>query len=418
MIPKSLTKSQKNSQSGWLQALSAGAENWRRWRFTIAQAQEWQRQGVDDGLEAAQWQTAGVSLENIVDWRTAGLAAAEAARWNELGFSLDQVRVHKRHGRGPMDAFGLINSQSMNVRQASASGWVGIAPAGSSARVFVAGGTAGGPMHQFRQSGVDPRLMHGFMQCGWMDEDAVEWARHGIEAHDAYLWFDLGLKAVEAGQLVLEGRTPGDVVREWWDTGIPFEEVAEWIGAGLSASEAFEQRASGVTVEHAAALRALRLEDPEPAPPASTPRGMLPRRGAPRTQVFGPPPEDQDSARAAIVEAFANMLEADETGNVRAVEGGSNLGRCLAEARDRHGITDSDPAPGATVTADMVRFVNQHEARVLFTVQVRAPFSQTFEGLPGRATLVDGQWMVARETFSEFMQTAGVQCPPPDGAVR
>jgi hypothetical protein len=399
----------------WLSAgfERAEAENWRRWRFTIARAREWQQQGVDDGLEAAQWQTAGVSVETVIHWRAASVAAGEAAHWRELGFSLEQVRIHKRHGRGPMDAFRLINAQSMNVRQAGAGRWVGIAPAGPSAQAFIAGGTVGSPVHRFQQSGVDPRLMHGFMRCGWMDEDAVEWARNGIEAQDAYLWFDLGLKAVEAGRLVVEGRTPGDLVREWWDTGIPFEEVADWIGAGLTATEAFEQRANGVTVEQAAALRALRLEDPQPAPPASTPHGMSPRRGAPRTQVFGPPPEDEDSAQASIVEAFANMLDADETGNVRAVEGGSNLGQCLAEARDWHGITENHPAPGATVTADVVRFVNEHEARVLFTIRVGAPVNQTFGGRSGRATLVEGEWRVARETFCEFMQMAGVQCPPP-----
>jgi hypothetical protein len=58
--------------------------------------------------------------------------------------------------------------------------------------------------------------MHGYLQRGWVDDEAVEWARRGIEPQDPYVWFDLGLKAAEAGRLVLEGRTPGDVVREWW----------------------------------------------------------------------------------------------------------------------------------------------------------------------------------------------------------
>ncbi len=106
-------------------------------------------------------------------------------------------------------------------------------------------------------------------------------------------------------------------------------------------------------------------------------------------------------------------MSADETGNVRAVEGGSNLGSCLEEARDRHRITINDTAPGATVTADIVRFVNDREARVLFTIQVGAPMNQTFGGRIGRAVLIDGEWKVARETFCEFMGFAGVQCPPP-----
>jgi hypothetical protein len=72
----------------------------------------------------------------------------------------------------------------------------------------------------------------------------------------------------------------------------------------------------------------------------------------------------------------------------------------------------SDDAPDATVTANVVRFVNDHEARVLFTITVGAPLNQTFGGRTGRAVLVDGAWKVARETFCEFMQMAGVQCPP------
>jgi len=271
----------------------------------------------------------------------------------------------------------------------------------------------GGPFQNFQLAGVDPRTMHGYLQRGWVDEEAVEWARHGIEAQDAYTWFDLALKAAEAGRLVLEGRTPGDVVREWWNAGIPFEEAAEWIGTGLSAAEAVEQRAQGITVEHAASLRALRLEDAESTPREPVPHALLARMGPPRAQTFGPPPPDEEAARAAVEDAFANMMVADETGNVRAVDGGSNLGRCLDEARDRHRVMVNDNAPGATVQADIVRFVNDHEARVLFTIRVGAPLNQTFGGRIGRAVLVDGEWKVARETFCEFMGFAGVQCPPP-----
>ena len=253
--------------------------------------------------------------------------------------------------------------------------------------------------------------MHGYLQCGWIDDDAVEWARQGIEAHDAYTWFDLGLKPAEAGRLVLQGRTPGDVVREWWSAGIAFEEAAEWIGAGLSAAEAVEQRANGITAEHAASLRALRLEDTETQIQDPVPHALLARMGPPRAQAFGPPPEDEDSARATIEDAFANMMAADEAGNVKTVDGGSNLGACLEEARDRHRVR-ADDLPGATVTVDVIRFVNDHEARVLFTIAVGAPVNQTFGGRLGRASVVNGDWKVARDTFCEFMAMAGVQCPP------
>jgi hypothetical protein len=384
------------------------AEGWRRWRFTIARAHAWIEQGVEEGLSAAQWQTAGATPETVADWQEADIDASEAVHWHELGFSLAEARVNKRHGHSPVDAFQATSQRPITVRHPGSS-WFAV---GSVQGATGFAGVPGGPIHFFRQSGVDPRVMQTYLQRGWTDDEAVEWARHGVEAQDAYTWFDLGLHAVEAGRFVQEGRTPGDVVREWWDTGIPFEELADFIGAGLNAAEAVAQRAAGITAEHAASLRALRLEESEPSPSEPLPHALVARTGPPRSQVFGPPPPDEKAARAAVEDAYAHMMAADESGNVGAVDGGTNLGQCLIEARERHRVTVSDDAPDATVTANVVRFVNDHEARVLFTITVGAPLNQTFGGRTGRAVLVDGAWKVARETFCEFMQMAGVQCPP------
>lgn len=397
------------------------AETWRQWRFSISKARAWRESGIEEGIEAAQWKTAGATPDSVGDWLGAEIDAGEAVHWHEYGFSLEQARVHKQHGRGPAEAFRVLNPPVQNVVQGRVGGWVARGPM-SSAQILPArlgGMVPGGPLQRFHQSGADPRLMHGYLQCGWIDDDAVEWARQGIEAHDAYTWSDLGLKAVEAGRLVLQGRTPGDVVHEWWSTGIPFEEVAEWIGAGLSAAEALGQRTQGITAEHAASLRALRLEEPDDQPRDPVPHALLARMGPPRAQVFGPPPEDEAAARAAVEDAYANMMTADDTGNVSTVDGGSNLGACLEEARDRHRVRVDDDMPGATVTVDMLRFVNDHEARVLFTINVGPPLNQSFGGRMGRAVFIDGEWKVARETFCEFMGMAGVQCPPhPDESRR
>jgi hypothetical protein len=123
------------------------------------------------------------------------------------------------------------------------------------------------------------------------------------------------------------------------------------------------------------------------------------------------PPDDEPAARAAVERAYAGMMTADEEGNVDAGEGGFNLGSCLEEARQRHGVVVSAGAPGATVKADMIRLVNDHEARVLFTISIGPPINQNFGGRIGRATCLDGQWKVARDTFCE-LQMADVQCPP------
>jgi hypothetical protein len=106
------------------------------------------------------------------------------------------------------------------------------------------------------------------------------------------------------------------------------------------------------------------------------------------------------------------MMTADEAGNVSTVDGGSNLGTCLEEARDRHQVRVGEGLPGATVKVDVMRFVNDHEARVLFTISIGPPVNQNFGGRIGRAVLVGDDWKVARETFCEFMMMAGVQCPP------
>ena len=377
-----------------------GAEVWRRWRFTLAVAEAWQREGIADGLLAAQWQTAAATPDTVRDWQSAGIDAAEAVRWHEFGFNLVDAKGHKQNGLGPDAAFArqhpapTANVVSVRARR----GWPGAVP--------------GGPLARLHQSGVDPRIMHGYLQHQWADDGAEEWARQGIEAQDAYVWFDLGLTAVEAGRLAMQGRTPGDVVREWWTAGIPFDEMAEWIGAGLGAGEAVEQRAKGITVEHAASLRALRVgETPGPRSDAF-PARLLARLGPPRSEPFGPPPDDEGAARQEIQDAFSRMLTPADNDDLPAVAGGQGLGRCLAEAARRHGIPVGEPGDGATVTADFVRFVNDHEARVSFTVVVGPPRDMHLGGRLGRAFLVDGVWKVARETFCEFMQVAGVECPP------
>lgn len=92
----------------------------------------------------------------------------------------------------------------------------------------------------------------------WFDDSAVAWAREGIDAVEAQLWKELGLRPAETGRLVRKGATVHQTVRDWWAAGIPIDEVSDWIGAGLKPQEAADQRARGVTAEQAAALRALR----------------------------------------------------------------------------------------------------------------------------------------------------------------
>jgi len=377
------------------------ADVWRRWRFSIARAQSWVAAGVDDGLHAAQWSTAGVAPQTVEEWRGSGIEANEAVRWHEFGYGLVAARTEKAKGHGPDQAFAQAQAQP---------------PMGSTTRFMRSGfgGGLAGSMRGLHEAGVDPRIIHSYAQHHWMDESAIPWARRGIDANDAYIWHELGLTPAEAGRLELLGRTVGDVVREWWTAGIPFEEFADWIGAGLSAREAVEQRARGITAEHAASLRALR-RDEAPDPTSTQERLSHRRRGAPVVEHNGPPPKDEAAARAAIEQAFADMGEIDEeNGTVPSVEGSAGLAQCRKQATDLARVRFGGQVPEVTVVfmVDAVRFVNDHEAVVSYTARITGSLNITLGDRPGRAIVADGQWKVTRETFCEWMEVGGVQCPP------
>jgi hypothetical protein len=235
--------------------------------------------------------------------------------------------------------------------------------------------------------------------------------RRLIPASEAYLWHDLGLTAAEAGRLVAAGTSVGEVVRDWWPTGIPFGELAEWIGAGLSPAEAVEQRANGVTTEQAAALRALRQGSDDEPPPRQVPADLVARMGPPGAERPGPPPADVPAARAEVERAFTTMLNTfDAGGGLALVEGGSNLGPSLAEARTR---TGADGASVTTIAVTGVRFINDHQARVSYDLTVRGGFNTQIPGRVGGAVLVGGVWKATRETVTSLLALAGVECPPP-----
>jgi hypothetical protein len=214
---------------------------WRRWNFTLVDARRWRAAGVREALIAAQWQAAGVGPATVGEWIAATISAGEAVRWREFGFDLSQARDHIRKGRGPEEAFG----QREVTRRATSSG-------------MRYGPALGERAHSFAEAGVPPGVMRSYLQIQWTDDKAIAWARRGIQAWDARIWQTIGVTPAEADELRQANLDPHQVLQDWWRTGIPFDEVADWLGAGLTPTEAVEQRAAGVTVEQAAALRALR----------------------------------------------------------------------------------------------------------------------------------------------------------------
>ena len=99
-----------------------------------------------------------------------------------------------------------------------------------------------GPVQTFVEAGVPPQMLYSYTARQWFDDEAVAWAKAGIDAGEAPVWKALGLRPDEASRLVRTGATLADTVRDWWRAGIPIDEVAHWIGAGLTPETAVRER--------------------------------------------------------------------------------------------------------------------------------------------------------------------------------
>jgi hypothetical protein len=238
---------------------------WWKNRIDLQDALRWHRAGVTEPIDAVRWKIAGIGPDTVREWVYAKVDAREAVAWTELGFNVAEARKHKRAGRSPVQAYGRAHRlQAVPPNP----------PSPPTAQV-IRGGPGrpahGGPRRSPRVGpdprrfmetvrGCDPRVMHSYMQRQWFDDEAIAWARHGIEAPDALAWKELGLTPVEAERYRDREVSPMQAAKAWWKAGIPFDEVADWIGAGLSPEEAAQQRAKGVTADRAAVLRSLRKD--------------------------------------------------------------------------------------------------------------------------------------------------------------
>ena len=231
---------------------------WWRWRLTADQAQAWRRAGVDDPASAVQWTIAGAAAETVGRWRSAGLAAAEAILWHEYEFELDEAVRYKREGHRPDQAFDLRRGDRPRRSDDPAASGDAI-----SGLMAFTGGDPQDRAQRFvlRTQGSDGLVTVSYLNQNWLDDEAIAWARHNVDATTAQAWQDLGLRPEEADRFIRRGLGPMAVARAWWRAGIPFEEAASWAGAGLTPEEAVEQRANGVTAEQAETLRILRREE-------------------------------------------------------------------------------------------------------------------------------------------------------------
>jgi hypothetical protein len=244
----------------WSGFTLAEAPGWRE-RFGVEEAVRWREAGIRTQAEVRSWQIAGVGAGEVGGWLEAGIGFAEASAWREFGYELGEARRLKAEGKGPSESFRgrvrLMRSRPAAARGAPSGSWVPYAS--------VSGRTSGAGSHpaqrffeKLKGARGGPQLLHGYLRQQWLDDEAVAWAREGIEAASALLWKEFGVAPTDAAAAEKDGRTAAATIRAWWEAGIPPDEVRAWLGAGFGPEEAAAQRARGVDAERAAVLRALR----------------------------------------------------------------------------------------------------------------------------------------------------------------
>jgi hypothetical protein len=124
----------------------------------------------------------------------------------------------------------------------------------------------------------------------------------------------------------------------------------------------------------------------------------------------GQEPDDPDSARADIRAAYiASRVPSDDGRSVPTVEKGDELGPTLISANERtRGVVDD--GSDVIISAGEIHFYDPERAAVLFSISMGDTL--LLGGQRGEAVLVDGTWKMARSTFSQLMNMAGVACPP------
>jgi len=122
----------------------------------------------------------------------------------------------------------------------------------------------------------------------------------------------------------------------------------------------------------------------------------------------GTPPADAVSAEAAVRAAVTAAYTPGGTESLAFIEDGATLTDVVLAGAERY------PQYRGKISASIeeVRFVDDSEAAVRFFLLV--------DGQPlapagvGRVKLIDGQWLLTRDTFCRMLQLGGLYCPAPE----
>jgi hypothetical protein len=127
---------------------------------------------------------------------------------------------------------------------------------------------------------------------------------------------------------------------------------------------------------------------------------------------MGPPPDDEEGARAAIEYAYSHHDETDVSGqDLVNVQSGKGMAGPLREAKQR---IPGGPGVEAKIVVDDIMFLRSDEAVVWFAMEVDGGRMSILDGQAGRALRVGGRWVIERASMVGLLEMAGVTVPAPE----
>jgi hypothetical protein len=128
-------------------------------------------------------------------------------------------------------------------------------------------------------------------------------------------------------------------------------------------------------------------------------------------EPHGPPPADEEAARADIDVAFATLYNRSLPEEERGTRLDDNRGvKQAVEQVERNypGALEQQ----ATIRVDEVQFLSPTEAAVRYAILLPGYSTPEFPNRTGRAVLIDGVWKVTRDTLCADLALGGGECGP------
>lgn len=219
----------------------AEARGWIDNGFLLSSAERWRGSGVYTPGDAYAWRTAGLTPYTVQPLLRAGMTPRDAVQWHELGYSHTEAAERHLAGERPRPRRWWRTLLGHRPRKSD-----------------TLTGEQSATMRALLRSGVPVATGRAYLDAGWRDAaTAVPWARTGLDPAQAAVCHSIGFTPSEASALAEAGHDGFELLRQWWDAGIPRTEVPAWVVAGFTPDDARHARDAGTTAEHAAVLRAL-----------------------------------------------------------------------------------------------------------------------------------------------------------------